>query len=188
MLLSPAQRAMWEYTQIHDLETAFERRISLGPYNGDWVFRVATATTDGGGKAKLRWQPSPMQLTLRALGPGHTPVERLVVLTPTPQLIRLVVTKEAKLVGRVGPRNLVEQLGEPRGTWAESLRQLVERKASQKELDRARKEFWPGLILQEVGGEGRSLPSGYRLADPYPIKLDGSFAIDRIPPGTWELF
>ena len=185
MLLSPAQRAVGEYTEIHDLETAFEKDISFGPYSRNWVFRVAAATTDEEGKAILRWQPSPMQLTLRALGRGHTPVERVVVLTPTPQLIRLVVTKDAKLVGKVGPRNLVEQLGEPRGTWAERLRQLVERKANQKELDRARKEFWPGLILEEVGGEGRSLPAGF--ADPYPIELDGSFAIDKIPPGTWEL-
>ena len=43
-------------------------------------------------------------------------------------------------------------------------------------------------MLQEVGGKGRNLPADCPPEDPYPIELDGSFAIDRIPPGTWKLF
>ena len=72
--------------------------------------------------------------------------------------------------------------------WGDAIRRMQEQNAKQEELDRARKQFWPGLVLQEVGGEGRTIPPGFRMRDPLPIELDGSYEIDGLPAGTWEVF
>ncbi|MCA8970633.1 MAG: hypothetical protein KDC95_12645 [Planctomycetes bacterium] len=152
-------------TNIVEVESLqFDRRPNR-------ALRVDDAKTNERGEATLT---GPEQVALALLVRGsHVPVCRQDVRLDVGQgPIEVTVSAGARIVGKIGPAELITQLRIQAGLPATG--ELGEREARRA----------PGVLLVRRDGASRQefpRDGTQRIAD------DGSFAIDAVPPGNWNL-
>ena len=107
--------------------------------------------------------PPRERLALRLLGPGHQPfIRNDFVLDPDVDPLRVVVPTGARLIGRVGPSEVLSSFA----------------------LDGQPGDGSPGIRLVRVGDERATFPIGQFSA---PLGEDGGLELAHVPPGTWNL-
>ncbi|MEZ5963211.1 MAG: sigma-70 family RNA polymerase sigma factor [Planctomycetota bacterium] len=139
---------------------------------------VQEATTDAAGEANLRGAVA-AGLSLRVLGPGHRPtVVPEVRLDPSLPPLVVRVDVGATIAGRLGPAHLLRQLA-PSTEEDAMLRQLGAARAGVMGAS-----LHPRVLVRSVGDPQRTLPEH---ADDGVVARDGSFHIDGVSPGSWEV-
>lgn len=137
------------------------------------VLLLKRATTDSDGRVRLHG-PVATPLALRLPGPGHTPllVNDVGLGQQEPLVVRL--TAGATVAGQLTPLTVADELREFGSATGESARRT---RGGEKEH---------GFRLRRTEGKATTFvpPLGDAGSLPRP---DGTFAIEGVPPGTWEL-
>jgi hypothetical protein len=132
---------------------------------------IAEGPTAEDGTLELAGPPRE-RLVIRALGPGHLPAIRELDFGAAEGVIEIVVGSGATFSGTIRPLELIPQLGtEPpphrNYTWP-------------------RGSFSGVFIRRRIpGARAQEYPLGDATA---PIEADGTFRLDGIPAGAWEVF
>ncbi|MFT4843668.1 MAG: hypothetical protein ACJA0V_004284 [Planctomycetota bacterium] len=136
------------------------------------VLRVASATTDAQGRARLRG-PGGREYLLQAESETHLPKLVESVRLDIPGELRIVVQAGASLHGRIEPLTALDEL-----------RRLAGLKPGESFGARA-----PFLTLAAAEGHGRfPSPSVYLTGNqPLAIADDGAFAAGGLPLGAWHV-
>jgi hypothetical protein len=130
--------------------------------------------TDARGELELHGPPRE-ELALRILGPGHQPIVlQEVFLDPALGPLRVEIFDGAALVGRVRPIEALRQF--------HPTQEIIDRFSRGEYHNLTLASTLPGLRL--VRPSGVRHPTGCRVL----FEEDGSFAIEGIPPGTWDLW
>ena len=136
----------------------------------DWAgLLLAQGTTGKEGTVELAAPPHEL-LFVRVLGPGHAPAVLEVDFASAGPIIDVVVTAGATLTGQILPPEILPQLNHKLG-MAEGEREGGRFAAS-------------GVLLRRDGPEKFEFPDGFSVA---PIAEDGTFRLDEIPPGAWDV-
>lgn len=120
--------------------------------------RLARGETDSDGRSQFAVAPRE-SLELRASGPSHRPLTRVVTFAQESEPLRLVVETGAAVIGRIEPAEFVARVAAL-----------------------GRSGQLPTVQLVQDGEPVRRHPD-----KPVPMAADGSFAIEHAPPGTWQV-
>jgi RNA polymerase sigma factor (sigma-70 family) len=163
-------------TMGDEVVTLSTRAVPVAEFDGTSPVRRQLVSTDQDGAAELRAGMG-SAYTVRVLGPGHRPVVVSDVWFE-PGLAPLVVTVDVggSLVGVLEPPEVLAQLG-PDATEVAAVRGLGERGATMLQ------GWMPKLILR---APGRGAGDSSRVVEGV-VQSDGSFRIDGVPSGTWEV-
>ncbi|MCA8949580.1 MAG: carboxypeptidase regulatory-like domain-containing protein, partial [Planctomycetes bacterium] len=143
---------------------------------GAGALRVAEVTSDAAGEAELAGATGAVY-ALRVLGPGHRPVVvPAVTLGDELEPLIVQVAAGAAVVGNVTPVAALDELGP-----SASDRQMAAQLGARGESILA--DSRPQIVLRPLGG-GALLPE--RASDG-AVAVDGSYRIDGVPPGTWQV-
>jgi RNA polymerase sigma-70 factor (ECF subfamily) len=144
-----------------------EREWLSSVQNTSAALILLEGSTDADGCLELAG-PAQHDLGLRILGPGHLQVEQEGVRLDKEEELVVTVMSGARLVGRITSKEAVDELKRlaSGGGPADSSRSFT-------------KERNPRLFLQAIQGVGGHASSA--------IRDDGSFDVDWLPPGTWQL-
>ncbi len=135
--------------------------------NAPRALRVMSAPTSAGGECDLVGDPWTRH-TVRVTGAGvqSTFVADVQLADPSP--LRIVVTGAARLTGRLSPAEVLAQFEIP------PFRPGGERIAA-------------SVVLERGTGEAKERYPHNLLPGGAPVATDGTFAIDGIPPGIWDI-
>lgn len=138
------------------------------------VLQLQRGITDANGELQLHG-PAGRTLALRLPGPGHAPmlVDAIDLDARTPLLVTL--PQSGRLDGRLAPDALVRELRRA-GRLPADGPATAEHPGTSNFGFRLRRGRGPDAELVPPASQPAVLPAG-----------DGSFAIDGVPPGTWEL-
>jgi hypothetical protein len=154
-----------------------ENPIAMG-WMGGLALLLADGTTDGAGRVHLRAPPGE-PLALRLLGPGHTPAVRLPwSVEAATQPVQRVETVAAggSIRGRVFPLDAVRRLRVPLPAPGPGIAAPMIA------------GYGTGLRLRHTV-TGETIPPANMMEDvPSPLAEDGTFAIDGLAPGDWQVF
>jgi hypothetical protein len=135
---------------------------------------VDRATTDAGGRARLRGQ-SVAGVGLRLPGPGHVPALVAPFDLGAEGIARIVVGAGGRLRGRIEPLDVLRALRLEAGLDEDGPAEVEDA------------QHLPGVLLVRADAPGReTFPSG-RFTGGVPIAADGTFALAGVPPGVWDL-
>jgi hypothetical protein len=123
--------------------------------------------TDAWGEVVLRG-PRGGDLAVKVVGPGHAPELVTNVSLKNDEVLVIEVRTGATLAGSFQPVSLLESIT-----------------ANLTSRERERDRYHPRLFLSKDPG-GARFPIGPR--ETVAIQADGSFQIERIPPGSWEVY
>lgn len=123
------------------------------------MLRLLHAVTDGDGRAQIVAVPHERH-ELRVRGPEHRPLVRAVSFGSEDDPLRIVVSTGATVEGRFAPPEFVERVAALGGS---DMPPMVE-------------------LVHDTGQAFEPHPQ-----QPVAIAADGSFRIERVPPGSWQV-